>query len=42
MLLETLRIHLDIAEECGNLIVVNDRGELIRNIDQNKKSRVLQ
>ena len=28
--------------ECGNLIVVNDGGELTRNINQKKKSDVLQ
>ena len=31
-----------IEEECGNLIVVNDGGELTRNISQKKKSNVLQ
>ena len=31
-----------IDEECGNLIVVNDGGELTRNISQKKKSNVLQ
>ena len=31
-----------IDEECENLIAVNDGGELIRNINQNKKSDVLQ
>ena len=30
------------GEECGNLIVVNDGGELIRNINEKKKSDVLQ
>ena len=29
-------------EKCGNLIVVNDGGELTRNINQKKKSDVLQ
>ena len=29
-------------EECGNLTVVNDGGELTRNINQKKKSDVLQ
>ena len=29
-------------EECGNLIVVNGGGELTRNINQKKKSDVLQ
>ena len=31
-----------IDEECGNLVVVNDGGELTRNINQKKKSDVLQ
>ena len=31
-----------IDEECGNLIVVNDGAELTRNINQMKKSDVLQ
>ena len=31
-----------IDEECGNVIVVNDGGELTRNINQKKKSDVLQ
>ena len=31
-----------IDEECGNLIVVNDGGELTRNINQKKKSVLLQ
>ena len=31
-----------IDEECRNLIVVNDGGELSRNIDQRKKLDVLQ
>ena len=31
-----------IDEECENLIVVNDGGELPRNINQKKKSEVLQ
>ena len=31
-----------IDEKCGNLIVVNDSGELTRNISQKKKSDVLQ
>ena len=31
-----------IDEECENLIVVNDAGELTRNINQKKKSDVLQ
>ena len=31
-----------IDEECGNLIVVNDGGELTRNINQKKKSDLLQ
>ena len=31
-----------IDEECGNLIVVHDGGELTRNINQKKKSEVLQ
>ena len=31
-----------IDEECKNLIVVNDGGELTRNINQKKKSDVLQ
>ena len=31
-----------IDEECGNLIVVNDGGELTRNIYQKTKSDVLQ
>ena len=31
-----------INEECGNLIVVNDGGELTTNINQKKKSDVLQ
>ena len=31
-----------IDEECGNLIVVHDGGELARNINQKKKSDVLQ
>ena len=31
-----------IDEGCGNLIVVNDGGELTRNINQKKKSDVLQ
>ena len=31
-----------IDEECGNFIVVNDGGELTRNVNQKKKSDVLQ
>ena len=31
-----------IDEECGNLIVANDGGELTRNINQKKKSDALQ
>ena len=31
-----------IDEECGNLKVVNDRGERNRSIEQRKKSNVLQ
>ena len=31
-----------IDEECGNLIAVNDSGELSRSITQKKKSDVLQ
>ena len=31
-----------VDEECGNLIVVNGGGELTRNINQKKKSDVLQ
>ena len=31
-----------INKECGNLIVVNDRGELTKNINQKKNSDVLQ
>ena len=31
-----------IDEECENVIVVNDGGELTRNINQKKKSDVLQ
>ena len=31
-----------IDEDCGNLIVVNDGAELTRNINQMKKSDVLQ
>ena len=31
-----------IDEECGNLKVVNDGGELTRNINQKKKPDVLQ
>ena len=31
-----------IDDECGNLIVANDRGELTRNINQKKKSDALQ
>ena len=31
-----------IDKECGNLIVVNNGGELTRNINQKKKSGVLQ
>ena len=31
-----------IDEKCGNLIVVNDSGELTRNISQKKKSDVIQ
>ena len=29
-------------EKCGNLIAVNDSGELTRNISQKKKSDVIQ
>ena len=44
MTLQTQRIHLGffIDEECGNLIEVNDDGELTRKINQKKKSDVLQ
>ena len=31
-----------IDEECENLIVVNDGGEITRNINQKKKSEVFQ
>ena len=31
-----------IDEECGNLIVVNDGGKVIRRINRKKKSDVLQ
>ena len=31
-----------IDEECENLIVVNDGGEITRNINQEKKSEVFQ
>ena len=31
-----------IDNECGNLKVINDSGKLIRNINQKKKSDVLQ
>ena len=31
-----------INEECGNLIVVNDGGELTRNVNQKKKSGFLE
>ena len=43
MKLETLRIHrlVLVDEECGNLTVVNDGGELTETIIQ-KKSNVLQ
>ena len=40
--LEDLPRLLFIDEECGNLIVVNDSGKLIRNIIYKKKSEVLQ
>ena len=40
--LEDLPRLLFIGVECGNLIVVNDVGELTRNINQKKKSGVLQ
>ena len=31
-----------IDEECGNLVAINDGGELTRNINQKKESDVLQ
>ena len=40
--LEYSRRLVFINEECENLIVVNDGGELTKNINQNKKSEVLQ
>ena len=40
--LEDLPRLVFIDEECGNLIVVNDGAELTRNINQRKKSDVLQ
>ena len=40
--LEVLPRLVFIDEECENLIIVNDRGELTRNINQNKKLDVLQ
>ena len=40
--LEDLPRLVFIDEECGNLIVVNDGAELTKNINQRKKSDVLQ
>ena len=40
--LEDVSAPLFIDEECRNLIIVNDGGELSRNIDQRKKLDVLQ
>ena len=40
--LENLPRFVFIDEECGNLKVVNDGGELTRNINQKKKSDVSQ
>ena len=40
--LEDLPRFVFTDEECGNLKVVNDRGELTRNINQKKKSSVSQ
>ena len=38
MTLETKRILVFINEECGNLIVVNDGGELTENISQKRQT----
>ena len=40
--LEILPRFVFLDEEIGNLVVVNDDGELTRDIDQKKKSDVLQ
>ena len=42
MTLETSPRSVFIDEDCENLIVVNDGGELARNINQKKKSDVSQ
>ena len=40
-LCSSMRRHVFINEECENLIVVNDGGELTRNTNQKKKSLII-